>query len=329
MPDHRDVMMTEDPAANEGAYAAVDQEAGDETMAACAERLGAHLAAAAMELDSLKAAIAADGSGDEEYEVEEPAEMTSPRAAALSVESRSGNQVQLRSATGVTRTVTIPERREMTAPITVDDTEPDATNGAPVFRGHAAVFDRESQDLGGFTEVIARGAFRKALDAKQDTVALFNHDPNYVLGRTTNNTLELREDPRGLHAHFMAPDTQYARDLREVVRRGDVSQMSFAFTVASDDWQERSDGTILRRVLEVNRLHDVSLVTSPAYLQTDAQSVRDSDLTADSEPTLEPPTGEASADDVAHEARKARELEQFSRAKRRLTLASAKTRQKG
>lgn len=328
-------MMTEDPAANEDAYKAADQEAGA-TMQACAEALSIHLAAAATELDTLKAAIAADAAADMADEgadaVDEGADvapMASPRAAALMVESRSGNQVQLRSATGATRTVTIPERRQMTAPITVDDAEPDATNGAPVFRGHAAVFDLESQDLGGFTEVIARGAFRKALDANQDTVALFNHDPNYVLGRTTNNTLALREDPRGLHAHFMAPDTQYARDLREVVRRGDVSQMSFAFTVASDDWQERSDGTILRRVLEVNRLHDVSLVTSPAYLQTDAQSVRDSNLTADSEPTLEPPTGEASADDVAHEARKARELEQFSRAQRRLTLASAKTRQKG
>ena len=59
------------------------------------------------------------------------------------------------------------------------------------------------------------GAFRRALAADPDVRALFNHDSNYVLGRTTNGTLRLAEDPRGLVAEFDAPDTQYARDLRE------------------------------------------------------------------------------------------------------------------
>lgn len=255
-----------------------------------------------------------------------PAEGASGRSnGALQVEKRDGSTVQLRSATGAVRTVEIPEQRSMTAPITVDeDMKAEQPDGPPIFRGHAAVFDRESEDLGGFREVIARGAFRKALDANQDTVALFNHDPNYVLGRTTNNTLELREDPRGLHAYFQAPDTQYARDLREVVKRGDVSQMSFAFTVAKDDWQEREDGSIMRRVLEVDRLYDVSLVTTPAYTQTDAQSVRDNtDLTSDSETTPEPPS-EAGTEDEAHEARKARQAEHLAESKRRLTLAKAR-----
>ena len=249
------------------------------------------------------------------------------RSAALTVEKRDGSSVSLRTMGGELRTVTLSEERSMTAPITVDETA--QVDGPPVFRGHAAVFDMESQDLGGFRETIARGAFRKAIGEAQDTVALFNHDPNLVLGRTTNNTLTLREDPRGLHAEFEAPDTSFARDIRELVRRGDVSQMSFAFTVAKDDWQERSDGSIVRRVLEVDRLHDVSLVTSPAYLQTDAQSVRTQDLTDDADTTLEPSSDAASAPDSAHEAREAQLLEQQQGAKRRLTLLSAKHRMKG
>jgi len=255
-----------------------------------------------------------------------PSEAAPARSnGSLTVEKRDGSTVQLRSATGAVRTVNIPEQRSMTAPITVDeDMKAEAPDGPPIFRGHAAVFDRESEDLGGFRETIARGAFRKALDANQDTVALFNHDPNYVLGRTTNNTLDLREDPRGLHAYFQAPDTQYARDLREVVRRGDVSQMSFAFTVAKDDWQERSDGSIMRRVLEVDRLYDVSLVTTPAYPQTDAQSVRDNDLAPESESTPEPSTDAAGTDEEAHEAREVLQPEQLAEAKRRLSLAKAR-----
>jgi HK97 family phage prohead protease len=286
------------------------------------DQIASHLDAARLAL----AAMADEYAEEEEEEVGEVEE--EGRAQTLEVEKRDGSTVQLRSATGQVRTVQLPEQRNMTAPITVDEDQ-DAETPAPVFRGHAAVFDRESEDLGGFREVIARGAFRRALDANQDTVALFNHDPNYVLGRTTNNTLDLREDPRGLHAYFQAPDTQYARDIREIVKRGDVSQMSFAFTVARDDWQEREDGTILRRVLEVGRLHDVSLVTTPAYPQTDAQAVRDhTDLTSEPEPTSEPHR-EADTGDEAREAREAFQRELLEESKRRLTLAQAKTRQKG
>lgn len=283
-------------------------------------QLGDHLNAARMCLDELVKAELVEAETEDSTEEDTPSEAS--RASELKVEKRDGSTVQLRSATGAVRTVEIPEQRSMTAPITVDEDMQKESDGAPVFRGHAAVFDRESEDLGGFREVIARGAFRKALDGNQDTVALFNHDPNYVLGRTTNNTLDLREDPRGLHAYFQAPDTQYARDLREVVKRGDVSQMSFAFTVAKDDWQEREDGTVMRRVLEVDRLYDVSLVTTPAYPQTDAQSVR-TDLTSDSETTPEPPS-EAGTEKEAHEARKAPQAEYLEESKRRLTLAKAR-----
>lgn len=262
--------------------------------------------------------------------LEQPAEAISAaptRSGSLTVEKRDGLTVSLRSAAGTLREVKLPETRSMLAPISVEAETKD--DQAPVFRGHAAVFDQESQDLGGFTEVIARGAFRRALTESQDTVALFNHDSNLVLGRTTNRTLELKEDPRGLHAEFNAPDTQYARDIRELVKRGDVHQMSFAFTVLRDDWQERSDGTVLRRVLEVDRLYDVSLVTTPAYTQTTAEAIRDLDLTDNSELISEPSSDAAEPDKLAHDPRGVRLLELQSEANRRMTLANAKHRQNG
>lgn len=293
-------------------------------------------------------AVSGDEEPEEEPEVETPGEayeaaQTAPiqlsegvkdgspaRSGALTVEKRDGSTVSLRSASGEVREISLPESRSMLAPISVEAPEEgEDEEKAPVFRGHAAVFDQESEDLGGFTEVIARGAFRRALGESQDTVALFNHDSNLVLGRTTNRTLDLREDPRGLHAEFNAPDTQYARDIRELVRRGDVHQMSFAFTVARDDWQERSDGTILRRVLEVDRLHDVSLVTTPAYPQTSAEAVRKQDLASDSDSLPEPAEAVAGTDDLARDPREVRLRELQAEAKRRMTLANAKTRQKG
>lgn len=316
-----------------------DGEEHDELVA----QIAAHLDAARAALDAMAAMEMDEEEGEDEVEAPEgtPGAAPTPPDAAyegrsgdakgkLEVAGRNGSALQLRSATGATLTVTIPERREMVAPMGVAEAgDPtDERGDAPMFRGHAAVFDSESEDLGGFVETIARGAFRRALAADPDVRALFNHDSNYVLGRTTNGTLRLAEDPRGLVAEFDAPDTQYARDLRELVKRGDVNQMSFAFTVARDDWQERSDGTIHRRVLEVDRLYDVSLVTTPAYPETSAEAVRETTVAPESRP--EPSvTDEAGADQATDEAREARQRELLAGAKRRLALANAKTRLKG
>lgn len=146
-----------------------------------------------------------------------------------------------------------------------DDTDHDAFT----IRGHAAVFDRLSEDLGGFREKIARGAFRKALDRGDDVRLLFNHDANFVLARTKAGTLDLRENPRGLHVYADVAPTSYAADLRVLMGRRDVDQMSFGFTVARDEWTER-DGEVIRTIREIDRLFDVSVVTYPAYPQTDA-----------------------------------------------------------
>lgn len=133
--------------------------------------------------------------------------------------------------------------------------------------GYAAVFNVYSQPLGGFREIIRPGAFRNALDS--DVRALWNHDPNYVLGRTKNGTLRLTEDERGLAVEIDPPDTSWARDALESIRRGDVDQMSFGFRAVRERWRAEK-GENVRELLEVE-LFDVSPVTFPAYQETTVQ----------------------------------------------------------
>jgi HK97 family phage prohead protease len=113
---------------------------------------------------------------------------------------------------------------------------------------------------------VRSGAFAKSIEA-DDIKALFNHDPNYVLGRNKANTLELCEDGKGLFVRIYPPDTQWARDLKTSIARGDISQMSFGFTVEQDKWSSE-DGVDTRELIEV-KLFDVSPVTFPAYPETD------------------------------------------------------------
>jgi len=133
--------------------------------------------------------------------------------------------------------------------------------------GHAANFNSMSQDLGGFTERIAPGAFAKTiLDA--DVRALWNHDANIVLGRNKSGTLTLAEDSQGLYFEIDAPDTQLVRDMViGPITRGDVSQCSFGFYTIADKW-ENIEGRAVRTLLECELL-DVSPVTYPAYNSTD------------------------------------------------------------
>ncbi len=137
----------------------------------------------------------------------------------------------------------------------------------PKITGQAAVFNVWSEDLGGFKEKIAVGAFKKSLQ-ESDIRALFNHDPNIVLGRNKAGTLSLAESVDGLDIEILPPDTQIARDLVTSVRRGDVSQMSFGFQTIKDLWKDNHT----KRILTEAKLFDVSLVTFPAYSQTSVQA---------------------------------------------------------
>jgi len=140
----------------------------------------------------------------------------------------------------------------------------------PLIRGHAAVFNMLSEDLGGFREQIAPGAFADAIGT-DDVRALFNHDPNLILGRNLSGTLKMSEDARGLAIEIDPPDTQYARDLMVSLKRGDINQMSFGFSVRPNgqNWAKDDEGRVVRTLTKL-RLFDVSPVTYPAYPQTDA-----------------------------------------------------------
>jgi len=131
-----------------------------------------------------------------------------------------------------------------------------------IIEGYAALYDNET-NIGPFKETIARGAFDDVMD--NDVRALMNHDPNYVLGRTGAGTLELEADNTGLKYRIKLGEQQYAKDLYESVKRGDISQSSFAFTIAEQSWNENRT---VRSVDKVATLLDVSPVTYPAYKDT-------------------------------------------------------------
>ena len=143
--------------------------------------------------------------------------------------------------------------------------------------GYAAKFDTWSEPIyGWFVEKIARGAFEKT--DISDVIMVFNHDISGVLARTTSGTLKLSVDETGLRFEFEAPETTLGNDMLELVRRGDISKCSFKFVVETDEWRYADDANKLeydeRTVKSIARLYDVSLVTYPAYKDTEA-SVRE------------------------------------------------------
>jgi len=180
--------------------------------------------------------------------------------------------------------------------------------------GHAAVFGKLSEDLGGFRETFEPGSFVDTIK-KDDIRSLFNHMPSYILGRNKAGTLLIEEDEKGAYYEVTPPDTRYSRDLMVSIERGDVSQCSIIFVVdgkagerwlvdgaevkAMDAFMAMWDGkkhSIERHILKA-RLFDVGPVTFPAYPQTSVK-VRDylaatnesEEILGDQGPT---PTGKA------------------------------------
>ena len=131
--------------------------------------------------------------------------------------------------------------------------------------GYAAVFNKLSENLGGFREKIAPGAFANTLRRNADVRLLLNHE-GLPLARTKSNTLKLSEDSTGLFfettLELTDPDVQR---IIPKMKRKDLTQMSFGFCVISDSWDHSAQPT--RTLLEVD-LFDISIVTYPAYPQT-------------------------------------------------------------
>ena len=147
------------------------------------------------------------------------------------------------------------------------------SSGRTVIIGYGAIYDRLSLDLGGFREKITQGAFDKILArqrGRQDVVALFNHDKNYVLGRTSSGTLSLSSDAKGLKYEVTPPTTR--ADVLELITRRDVKGSSFGFSISQggDSWSTDENGSV-RSVNEVSGLYDVGPVLTPAYPDSSVQ----------------------------------------------------------
>ena len=158
------------------------------------------------------------------------------------------------------------------------DVTGDGTGGG-VLRGHAAVFGVETTIAGLFREQILPRAFAKTLADGADVRALIDHTPSLILGRTKAGTLRLHEDNVGLAFEVDLPDTSTARDIRELVSRGDVSGASFAFRIVREQRQEPNEAAGEKLPLfsiQECRLYDVSVCTYPQYETTDVSANSDS-----------------------------------------------------
>lgn len=139
--------------------------------------------------------------------------------------------------------------------------------------GYAAKFNKDSEMLGWFIERIAPGCFSRTIE-QADVRALFNHDPNIVLGRNKAGTLALAEDSVGLQYDIDADmENSEVRNKVRCIARGDVTQSSFGFEVVKDEWDYSDPDRIVRTLKEV-KLYDVSPVTYPAYLDTEVDIKR-------------------------------------------------------
>jgi HK97 family phage prohead protease len=151
----------------------------------------------------------------------------------------------------------------------------------PVIEGEAAVFDTETTIGSWFREVIRPGAFRAVLSESPDVIGAFNHDWSFVLGRTSSGTMKLEETKTGLrYVIDVNPNDSQAMSVYEKVKRGDVTQSSFAFTVKEDRWNDPKEGEELklREITQVGKLFDVGPVPFAAYPEASAQARSKSEM---------------------------------------------------
>jgi len=162
-----------------------------------------------------------------------------------------------------------------------------------VVRGYAAVYDSDSEFMG-YYEQIEKGAFDDVMN--DDVRAYYNHDENYLLGRVSSGTLRIGTDKRGLYYEVDLPNTTYANDLVELMKRGDINQSSFAFLIGQDRWEER-DGKTYRIIEKVSRLIDVSPVAMPAYQMATSELKRDLETETPPIETSPPNAGDSGSKD--------------------------------
>jgi uncharacterized protein len=169
------------------------------------------------------------------------------------------------------------ESKEPEVRVNTTDIEVRAEGDGMTFTGYASVFNSPSEDLGGFIEYVAPGAFKRSLQSRNEVKLLWNHDAGEPLASLRGGTLQLVEDERGLKVTATLPQTTRGRDVAELLRTNVISEMSFGFNVIKDTWSR--DGQT--RTLESVRLFEVSVVSFGAYKATTA-SVRSA------QPTINP-----------------------------------------
>jgi uncharacterized protein len=158
----------------------------------------------------------------------------------------------------------------------VNHTQLEVRQDGMTFTGYASVFNSPSEDLGGFIEYVAPGAFKRSLQSRNEIKLLWNHDSGEPLASLRGGTLRLIEDSTGLKVEAQLPNTTRGRDVAELLRTKVIDSMSFGFNVIKDSWS--ADGRT--RTLESVRLSEVSIVSWPAYTATTAQ-VRSTQPTID------------------------------------------------
>ena len=167
------------------------------------------------------------------------------------------------------------------------------TRGRTV-HGYAAIYDTLSEDLGGYREQIAPGAFRDVL--ADDVRCLLNHDANEVLGRTRSGTLRLFDEQRGLRFELDLPDSPLGENMRSAIRRGDIDGASFRFEVGDEAW----NGDV-RTVKSVKALRDVSLASYPSYPAASVELRTRPDNTKEKTTMDEQSTKEKEVEDTVHD----------------------------
>jgi HK97 family phage prohead protease len=160
-----------------------------------------------------------------------------------------------------------PESKEPEIRTNSVDFEVRAEGDGMTFTGYASVFNSPSEDLGGFVEYVAPGAFKRSLQSRNEVKLLWNHDSGEPLASLRGGTMQLVEDERGLKVTAQLPNTTRGKDIAELLRTKVIDSMSFGFNVIKDSWSR--DGQT--RTLESVRLFEVSIVSFPAYEATTAQ----------------------------------------------------------
>lgn len=166
------------------------------------------------------------------------------------------------------------ESAELEAPTTANESESDTENATDddntkVITGYALKFGEPSKDLGGFVEVITAEAL-KEVDLS-NVILLHGHDYSKPLASVKAGTLKLEVDEIGLKFEATLTDTSYAKDVYENIKAGIVDSMSFGFEVGLDSFEEDEEGTVTRSIENMKALHEISIVTVPAYDQTNVQ----------------------------------------------------------